>query len=193
MPVDSCYYFVPLRDLSPCLSASVWASWAGAIGTLLPAVIALFIFHRSQAIARADLVRRRNVLHAMLVERVRKAVRSAKFINDRVQSLQTSDEHLVQTFRDGASLLQVPRLDRLIELQAQLVSFGTKGDQEIAAFIETCRLYHEALSECIELSQRSDDAARLDLPTIVLKACVHEMSIHAKAAKAAIGAIGSRN
>lgn len=121
------------------MTASDWAAWVGAIGTIAAAWLAVWLYFRSRSDARADERARRKVLHAVLREYVLSA---AAFVQQSAEQLR---DPRFNDF-DGSTrmaLLVLQDVERLIDLQVRLMDFGEDGDAEIAAFIEACRRYDQ--------------------------------------------------
>lgn len=122
------------------MSASDWAAWVGAIGTIAAAWIAVWLYSRSRKDAQADAATKRRVLLAMLKEHVTLAVVD---IGEAVAKLTYFSNNPLQpsTLSDLAAVLQVHSRQRMFELQAQLLDSAQVRDIALAKFIEACRAY----------------------------------------------------
>jgi hypothetical protein len=137
--MEVCYAYSGIGQVIVEMTPSDWAAWAGALGTLAAAWLAVSLYSRSRRDAKADGRARRNVLDAMLREHV---VGTARFIRESRARISTpSFETIELPLR--MRMLELENADRLFDLQLKLLDFGEQGDAEIAAFIEACRTYHK--------------------------------------------------
>lgn len=119
------------------MTSSDWAAWVGAVGTIAAAWLAVWLYFRSRADARADQRARRKVLHAVLRDYV---IRAAMFVRETTKRLDDDRfNNMDPSIR--IAVLSMDDVDRLTDLQLKLLEFGEEGDAEIAAFIEACRRY----------------------------------------------------
>lgn len=135
--MEVCYVYSGIWPKIIEMTASDWASWFSAAGTVVAAAAAFWLYWRTRADAKADMAARRRILNAMLRQHVFHAV----------DYLRNTEEILVKIPKDVdratlESTLQgscLPHPERLKELQSDLMSFGVQGDESIAKFIENCR------------------------------------------------------
>ncbi|HEY4370273.1 MAG TPA: hypothetical protein VGN07_23780 [Steroidobacteraceae bacterium] len=142
--MEMCYVYGGIGQVIMEMTASDWAAWFSAGGTVLAVASAVWLYWRGRADAKNDLAARRRVLHAMLRQHVIAATKFVADAHDRIRRAQADLAGLdLQIHVMGFAL---PDADRLMELQADLISFGEDGDDDIAAFIESCRQYHATQS-----------------------------------------------
>lgn len=141
--MEICYAYDGIGRVIVEMTASDWAAWVGTIGALAAVWAAYWLYYRTRRDAKTDTIARRKVLHAILREHVIQAGRSVAESVERIGQVGKSVERF--QLQLDMILLGLNRAKRLIELQDKLLEFGEGGDDAaIAAFIESCRHYHEA-------------------------------------------------
>ena len=138
-----CYEYAGIGQAIMEMSSSDVATWVGAIGTIVAAGIAVWLYWQSRRDAKADILARRKVLHAVLREYV---TRAAAFVRETTARLHDGRFDDIEPALRMA-LLHMEDVDRLTDLQMRLLEFGEEGDAEIAAFIEACRRYQTTHAE----------------------------------------------
>jgi hypothetical protein len=171
------------------LVSSDGAAWVGALGSLAAIWAAFWLYRRTRLDAKADLLARRRVLHAMLREQV---IKAANFVPDALEKMRNLKGPLDPVmFRLHMLTTNLPHAERLIELQRDLLEFGEVGDDAIAAFIEASRDYraaHRTWSEYLAGSgaERTYPAEDVELVAGMFEKSLERLSITAAPALAAI-------
>jgi hypothetical protein len=176
------------------MSSSDWAQWVGAVGTVLAAAIAVLIYWFSKRDVQRQLEARRRVLHSMLRQYVRGAAQFVPHARDRIAGLETDmrttgvERSTIRIYMHGFKLRDI---DRMIELQADLMEFGEAGDAAIAGFIEACRQYDKAHAAWLEVILDKDQPLIRDengMPTLItaMRTVLERLTRNAEAAVTAI-------
>jgi hypothetical protein len=137
--MEVCYAYDGIGRVIMEMTASDWAAWVGAIGTVAAAWLALSVYSKARRDAKADERARRRVLLAVLREYVTSTAQSVQ-INIawlRDPNVPLDEDNMAEVL----PLLAISDTDRLVEMQNRLLDFGEAGDAALAAFIEACRRY----------------------------------------------------
>ena len=164
--MEVCYAYSGIGRVIMEMTASDWAAWFGAIGTMLATGVAVWLYWKSEKDAQKDKAARRTVLMAALDDRVRTAAWGAMARISYGASVLV-DETTRDNFgswRGRLDWMHVPGADRLFELQSELIASGHADDAALARFIETVRAYETVLNECIALGSSHDDHDRIEVP-----------------------------
>jgi hypothetical protein len=116
------------------------SSVVSGLGTLVAAVTAAVIYWKNRQNQKEDLAMRRTILHRMLLSNLRPEIKKLQWHLKAFDDLE-SDENRFKIFAVSTAVMHPRSVERLAELQDELVTLGRKGDEKIAEFIEVYRSF----------------------------------------------------
>lgn len=169
-------------------SSSVAADWVAAFGTAVAAVAVLAIYRMQRSDREASDASRWRVVNAVMRDLVLHVAEWGAQIDQTIEAIwKDGRSNDPQFWANESHWLRVPCLDRLAELQKELFQFGISGDSIVAAYIETCRTYEDALKPFREGVAMEGEARTLYLAR--LRGIAHKLMLasgqQVRAAKAA--------
>lgn len=163
--------------------------WFSKIGPALAVLIGLLLYHLTRRNTIKDLRARRKVLHAILRQHVSAGARFAKDARKELEQM-LEGKGTSTIFGVALIFLKPTGMERMSELQAELLAFGEEGDVDIAVFIESYRAYADAHDWWVALADRDpkvwDDTNLKDSAGLLaLSVPLHDVASKADAAVAA--------
>jgi hypothetical protein len=136
--------------------------WFSKVGPAIAAFVAVGVFAMNRWYVKRDLRAKRRVLRVMLVELIRRTCLHASLMQERIRCSR-SDLTMLLLMPRGArrGRLSLRGTDRLFVLQADLLGLADKGDEIVAEFIESCRLYRYQLDELANVKQPPKDISKV--------------------------------
>jgi hypothetical protein len=146
--------------------SSLLAPWA----SFCTAATALIIYGLSRKNAKADLEARRKVLYAMLRQHLLAIAESGDILIQMVLD-GVPDERDPEGWKSIIDILDIDAMDRITELQTELIAFGKGDDAKIAAFIKVCRTHQRCIEKLRKIfKSKNHDIRRLRVAAAEAKA-----------------------
>lgn len=128
--------------------------WIAKVGPGVAALIAVVLYGLNRWHVRQDLAGKREVLRAMITERLWEACRQVSQRRKLFEDYRKEGRTRWRSVVEDAKLMKI---DRLMELQPELLKIGIRGDGVLAAFIESCRTYEHTVTALEANLARTDD------------------------------------